>query len=100
MVSLGTGDRMDTKDKLYKVLRNSIELHDRTPTLRELQARTGRDVQSLREALKELHADGLVEWRPGGGIETIRLTKRRPQGLEPPRDLDDDGAGMRYFTEH
>ncbi|GEM_PF-4645228 len=89
---------METKDKLYKVLKNSIELHHRVPTLRELQARTGRDVPALREALRELRADGLVEWQPGGGIETIRLTKARPAAAK--YQQDDDGVGMRYFTEH
>lgn len=89
---------MDTKTKLYKVLRTSIELHKRVPTLRELQARTGRDIPALREALKELQADGLVEWQPGGGIETIRLTKVRPTPAKYQRD--DEGAGARYFSEH
>lgn len=89
---------METKMKLYKVLRNSIELHDRVPSTRELQARTGRDLPALRAALKELHADGLVEWQPGGGVETIRLTKLRPAQVKFPEG--DDGAGARYFTEH
>lgn len=61
-----TGDRMDTKTKLYKVLRTSIDLHQRVPILRELQARVGPDVPALREALKELHT--------GSGIAVLMAT--------------------------
>jgi len=75
-------------------------MHGRVPTLRELQARTGRDVPALREALKELHAEGLVEWSPGGGIETIRLTKKEKKEDSRLNEINDDGVGLRYFTEH
>lgn len=86
---------METKDKLYKVLRTALT-SNRTPTLRELQARTGRDIPALREALKDLHAEGLVEWEPGGGLDTIRITKAKPAASAQKTDE----GGMRYFTEH
>ena len=85
--------------KLYKVLNAFWSSHRRMPTVRELQARTGRELPELREALKQLRVEGVLNWPKGGGIETIRLTGMPPQIEELPED-EFESQGMRYWIEH
>jgi len=89
---------MDTNDKLYSVLRSSWSAYGRAPTLRELKVRTGRDLPALRQALIELREEGLIEWKPGGGAESIRLTDKVPR--DEFREERSRQGGIEYWTEY
>jgi len=95
---IGTGDRMETKDKVYSVLRSSWSAYGRAPTLHELKVRTGRDLPALRQALKDLRDDGLVQWKAGGGAESIRLTGKTPRD-EFSEERSGRG-GIQYWTDY
>jgi DNA-binding GntR family transcriptional regulator len=104
-------DRLDEQDEqdlsraelAYKRLRQSIRMGEFRPgqRLREAELATQLNVSRtpIREAIRRLASDGLIEVAPSGGVMIINLNKQQVRDLYALRETL-EGAAARLAAQH
>lgn len=65
----------DQERKLLAILRNYNLKHSHMPSLRLLQAKTGRNEAGIHKVLRALSDKGHVDWTPGKPVDSVDLVR-------------------------
>lgn len=90
----------DYERKVHRILYNYISQRGRTPTIRELEIKTGQSANRIKEALLLLETEEFILWEDKSTLENIILLKEWEDESNRPRTYTSPHGTIDYWTEY